>query len=353
MFALLNSVCRSHPSITCSSQSNGNLGYLKYYVDGDYSSQYTSYYQSGNKYDWNYVAGSFCPKQAGQTTIRAQAYPALQAMFIDSSISNTGTKCTGTKTYDWSAYLYAHRCYPLSIGDYTNCLSGVYLYGYINGTLIDNTSTTIMDCYTTDCLPGYYTDTCEKEVDAYCNGHGTPEYGRTSDGMGCVCTSYTDNIFCEDTSQYHFASGKRGVQLRSYYDSSKIDYTATYDDFSYQEIGESYATVEIRSQLYVPQNTMLQFQLGSVPNAQLYVDGVLLAGSLGEQFACEEGSFTTVETANVTYTRGIHNVVIKMNSGCAIYNQAYELKWKFYRWYSNNPTGYEDIPARYLGLPTS
>lgn len=352
MFAILSSVCRSHPNIQCSSQSNGNIGKLKYYVDDGYKGDYSEYHQYGDKYNWNYVSGSFCPHQSGMTEVKAQGYPSLKAKFIDEETESIGDRCSGTKTKTWNVQLYAHRCYPFSIGDYTNCLFGNWLDGYINGTKINSGSATIMDCYTTDCLPGYYTDTCEKAVDAYCNEHGTPEYGRTSDGMGCVCNSYGDNIFCEDTSKYTFDAGKRGVRFSSYYSPDKIDYSETYSDFSYKEFGESYATVEISSKIFVSQNTYLQFELGSVPYAQLYVDGNLVAGYLSDQFSCEEKVFTRIQSQKKFYSRGNHLVTIKINSGCAMYVQAYELKWKFFRWYRNNPPAeYEPIPQRYLGLP--
>lgn len=359
MFFLFGQICGAHPDIQCSSQSNGNIGQLSYYHNNEFQKKVTEYHHSaGDREDvknWNHIAGSICPHQSGMTNIKAVAWSVLQAKFVNDEIQQNGVfgwQCTGTNTQEWNVYLYANRCYPLSIGDYTTCLSGNWLDGYINGTKINSESATIMDCYTTDCLPGYYTDTCEKKVDAYCNEHGYPEYGRTSDAIGCVCDSFKDNIFCEDTTQYVFESGKRGVQMKTYYDSSKIETTEIFENFSYHEIGESYSTVEISSVLYVPQNTDLQFQLTSVPAGELYIDGVLVNGTLSDRFSCENNEFKTIETPRKYFKRGNHVITIKMNAGCAIYTQAFELKWKFYRWHRNNPPEqYEPIPSRYLGLP--
>ncbi|EAX81776.1 hypothetical protein TVAG_526310 [Trichomonas vaginalis G3] len=117
-----------------------------------------------------------------------------------------------------------------------------------------------------------------------------------------------------------------------------------------KEFSESYSTIELNSILYVPQNTDLQFQLKSIPKAELYIDGNLVVGSLDDRFDCEEKGESVVTTPRQYFTRGNHYIKIKLLPGCAMYNQCISLKWKFYRWYRNNPSDFEDIPARYLGF---
>ncbi|EAX97596.1 hypothetical protein TVAG_162020 [Trichomonas vaginalis G3] len=340
------------PKIACSSQSNGNLGVLNYYDHDDhYVGKVTSYYRksSSNSHHWHWIAGSFCPKVSGYYEIKSKAWPAIYTKFVNQHQKDRGDECTGWKEKSFNQYLYANRCYPYTIADENNCVTD-RIEGYLNGTLIDSTSTTIMDCYTEDCLPGYYTDTCSQYNDAYCNEHGSLEYGRESDGLGCTCNSFSDNIFCEDTSQYVFPEGKRGVVYTSYYNDSTTDSYQVYEDFSMKEFSESYSTIELNSILYVPQNTDLQFQLKSIPKAELYIDGNLVVGSLDDRFDCEEKGESVVTTPRQYFTRGNHYIKIKLLPGCAMYNQCISLKWKFYRWYRNNPSDFQDIPARYLGF---
>lgn len=338
-----------NPGESCSSQSEGNYGYINYYEDSTYKKKLESYYHNGNKYDWNWAIGSVCPLTTGSHTIHVEAYPALQSSFDGEDYVDKGDWCSGTQSHDFTKTLYAHRCYPLMIADYTNCIFGVNLHGYIDGNLITNTTATILDCLKSDCMKGYYTDTCEKQVDAFCNGNGSPEYGRDSSGIGCVCTSHGSNLFCEDTSQYAFPAGSRGVKFTSYYNSSRNDNSATYDDFTTKEFYESYTTIELNSVLWQPQNSDMQFQLTSVPNAELYIDGTLVGGSLSDQYGCEELEQTVITTTKQYLKRGRHTIKIVMKPGCAMFPQSIRLQWMFYRWYSNNPTGFEDIPARYLG----
>lgn len=340
----------------CSYRSNGNFGVLKFRGVDNYDQVTVSrtidqtYYVNEHFYTTYCAWGSFCPLKSGDYSIYSDVLKSFQTMFNGSVVTVWGDACTGHQTYEWKEYLYANRCYPYAICSYGICGNPEFK-GTLNGEVISSKNAKLIDCFTNDCIPDYYTDTCSKKNDAYCNGNGEREYGRDSQGFGCTCNKFKENIFCEDPSKYYFEEGKRGVLLKSYYGQDQVSYTEKFANISYREIGESYATVSISTMLFVPQNTTLQFQLVSVPYAELYIDGVKQIGSLSDTYRCDDMKFTKIETPKKEFTRGNHLITIKMNSGCAIYTQAFQLKWKFYRWYRNNPPDYEDIPARYLGLP--
>ncbi|EAY05773.1 hypothetical protein TVAG_138420 [Trichomonas vaginalis G3] len=347
----------------CSYKSNGATGVLKYlwqYYDFDDEVEdrgnFTKYELSDihiNQICW--VSGSFCPKQTGEYKFEAWGKPTLYINFdFLGDEEKTYGYCEGRNQYytKQNIKLYANRCYPLQIGQFRSCIpSGIN--AKLNDVIIDSSVATLMDCQTQDCLPGYYSDTCEFQTDAYCNEHGTPEYGRTSDGFGCTCTSFDSNIFCEDTSKFVFPEGRRGVSFKSYYNTSRIDASATYPDFSMHEFYESYSTIELNSILYVPQNTYLQFKLSSSLGAQLYINNELVGGSLSDKYECREDDIEVLTTEKKMYNKGNYDIRIVMNSGCAIRDQFVGLEWKFYRWYKNNPPGFEDIPSRYLGTPSN
>lgn len=349
----------NYPDITCQRQT-GNIGIIGHYKQNDDNAvpeledNYTSYYLSKNKgvYDW--VAGSFCPKQTGKATLKLTSKPALYGMFDFKRMEAKYEKvfyCTIKYYNTFEQMFYANRCYPLAMAYWatnTPICSGE-LYAELNGTRMTSETVVLQDSYTQDCLPGYYTDTCEKKNDADCNGNGSPEYGRTSGGYGCVCDKFADNIFCEDTTKNRFENP--GVKFESYYNKSRIDISTTLDDLSYTEFGESYATVEINSKLYVPQNTYLEFEFTTVPNAQLFINDEHVAGYLDDRFDCKEKKPLIYQIPKKWYTKGIYQIKIIMNSGCAMFPQGIGLKWKFHRLHKNNPQEFEDIPSRYLGIP--
>lgn len=343
-----------YPRIPCTGRV-GKIGKIGYYrQDNDksgnvYQRDLDQYYYEGNTYDYNWLAGSFCPKQTGETEVLLRAYPTVYWMFdydFPTDIKYHAW-CTGWESHTYKKVLYKNRCYPLAVAYWTQC-AGSEGYAAFNGTRITSSTATIMDCYTQDCLPGYYGDICDKEVDADCNGNGTPKDGRTSDGIGCNCNSYGNNLFCEDASKNRFS--KPGVTFKSYYDAAKPDVTYTQSDFSFHEFGESYSTVELNANLYVPQNTDLEFEFKAVPNAQLFINGQLVAGGLESNiFECSEKTIKTYTTPRKRYAKGTYSIRVVMRTGCAMYQQGIGLRWKFYRWYSNNPPGFENIPVRYLG----
>ena len=356
IFPLLGS-CHTVPNIWCSAKSSGDLGYLQYVIqdnedkaDQIQSTTFTSFHHDGNKYDYNWVAGSICPRTTGTYSIRANGYPAIVASFNAGSVQTSfGDSCSGTKNIRWdNQYLYANRCYPFAIADWTNCLFGVNLNGYINDVLIDNSSAIITNCYTTDCIKGYATDTCSVWNDAYCNGNGEPEWGRTSTGIGCTCNSHGTNNFCEDTSINAFTN--QGVSSFFVINYNIVD-TVTSTNFNTAPIDLLYGTYKIKARLFVPQNTYLEFSLTSNQDAQLFINNTMICGasSLQDMFQCSEQSSQTYNSSKTYYTRGTYEILVMMNVGCAMFNRELNVKWKFYRWYNNEPQDFEEIPNRYLG----
>ena len=345
------------PRIWCPSKSNGNLGYLQYVVQDDENSNdqvksttYTSFRHSGNKYDFNWIAGSICPRTTGSYNIRANGYPAIVASFNAGDVKTSlGDKCSGEKNIRWnSQYLYANRCYPFAVADWTNCLFGVNLNGYINDVLIDNSSAIITNCYTTDCIKGYATDTCSVWNDAYCNGNGEPDWGRSSNGIGCTCRSHGTNLFCEDTSINAFT--EQGVSSLFIIDDTIVD-TVISTNFNTAPIDMIYGTYQIKARLFVPQNTYLEFLFTSNQDAQLFIDNKFICGAstLQDMFHCSAKSSQTYYSSKTYYKRGTHEILVKMNVGCSMFDRELSVKWKFYRWYSNDPKDFEEIPDRYLG----
>ncbi|EAY05785.1 hypothetical protein TVAG_138540 [Trichomonas vaginalis G3] len=347
----------------CSYKSNGVIGQLKYLWQEKYfedqviqKGNLTKYeYSAYSTYDLHWVSGSFCPKTSGKYKIESRGKPCLYARFNDEQeFKQEGDFClVGDQYYTITdRYLYANRCYPLLIGTYRKCVAEG-LYSNLNDQRLDNNVATLIDCETQDCLPGYYTDTCELQNDADCNGNGEPDYGRTSDGIGCTCKRFDSNIFCEDTSKFHFPEGHRGVQFTSYYNTSRVDALHIYPNFEDLHFSESYSTIELNTILYVPQNTYLEFRLSSSLGAQLYINNELVGGELSDKYECREDDIEVLTTEKKMYNKGNYNIRIVMNSGCAIRDQFVGLEWKFYRWYKNNPPGFEDIPSRYLGTPSN
>jgi hypothetical protein len=356
IFPLL-SRCHTVPRISCPYKSNGDLGYLQYVVqdkenkpDQYKSNRYTSMHHEGNKYDYNWIAGSICPRKTGTYTIKATGYPAIVSSFNGLGCDeNVGDKCTGKKEIEHeSQYLYANRCYPIAIADYTNCVSGVYLNGYINGKLIDNNSVIITNCFTQDCIKGYATDTCALWNDAYCNGNGEPDWGRSSDGLGCICTSYGNNYFCENTNNNAFTN--QGV-TSSFIVGSSINETIRADHFDNVPLDFIYGTYQIKARLNIPQNTYLEFAIVSNPEVQMYINDKFVCGatSLQDIYDCTQKKAVNYQSSKEYYKRGTYNVVINMNVGCSMTTRELKVMWKFYRWYKNNPPGFETIPKRYLG----
>lgn len=354
MFSLLFKISAGYdyPPNECNGRSSfpGNIKYYVQDYDGkanDYQYHVKKYhFTPGNKYDYNWLSGSFCPKQTGTATLTLYGFPTLYYKFVDSfPYKSYSDYCVTGVTEKITQMFYANRCYPLAMASYTHC--GDELKASLNDTIISSESVTLLDCYLTDCLEGYYSDTCEFHVDADCNGNGTPEDGRKSNGLGCICNRFNDNIFCEDTSKNKF--NKPGVTFKSYYNASKVDVTEHLNSFAFKEFGESYSTIELSTNLYVPQNTFLEFQLTTVPNAELYIGGEKVAGYFDQTFNCEEKNPYIYNIPKKWYKKGIYPIKIVMQSGCAIYKQGIGLKWKFHRWYKNNPPGFEEIPTRYLG----
>lgn len=336
------------PSNECSDRTNGNRGIIKRYKDKKpkFDKNLVSYHYVDRIWPpWTFLSGSICPKKSDYYVVRAERgstvtniYPAFDREYVGHHDS-----------WNWPRYLYANRCYPFEIA--SDATSTMMINGKINGSIIDNSLVTLLDCISDDCFEGYYSDTCEHYVDVDCNGNGDPEWGRKSDGMGCICRQFTDNIFCEDTSKSVFDETRQGVKYYSYYDFNKIDISSILNDFSHNEFGESYSTIRLESKLYIPQNTDLQFQITSTKKSQVFIDGKQVIDTvLSDTFECQERELFQSETQREHFTKGYHNVTVIMNSGCAIYEQSISLKWKFYRWYRNNPSGYEDIPRRYLGI---
>ncbi|EAY17664.1 hypothetical protein TVAG_235460 [Trichomonas vaginalis G3] len=146
MFLFLISSGLSDPNNKCSSQSNGNLGYVRYYEDDSDKKAVTSFYtEHHNSYPWKWVSRSICPRTTGTYTIKAQGFPSVHAFFNYQEKSEDGSvftyRCTTTKTVQYeNQYLYANRCYPLLIREKNNCVSGDDATGYINGKVIDNTT---------------------------------------------------------------------------------------------------------------------------------------------------------------------------------------------------------------------
>lgn len=306
------------------------------------------------------IDGFFLSKKTGTYTIIGLVYANIRAQFNFSDVyAKDGRSGFNTYTKKYlDQYLYANRCYPLMIAGNVGAGHPPQVQATIDNydDIIDTSNSVLIDCMTDDCLPGYYTDTCSQVSDSYCNENGIPEYGRDSDGLGCYCDSFTDNMFCEDTSKYYFDEGKRGISYISKYTDSFISNRTVLSNFDDIEMSESYTTVTLESVLYVPQNTYLQFLLQSKPFSSLYIDGELVSGSsLSDQYSCDETPDETyLESPKTYFTRGNHNIKIVMLPGCAIHDQTIDLKWKFYRLHRNadpDSFDYESIPERYLGIP--
>lgn len=240
-----------NPPNQCSFKSNGNQGMVKYYVNSDHKDNSTSYFHHSNKDDWTTLTGSFCPRESRNYHIVARATSNLASSFNYDQVYIKKGFGWGFCEKDYgNLYLYANRCYPFVVsgnsGVSPNC------QGLMDDNIIDSSKAVIMDCLTDDCLPGFYTDTCEKKNDAFCNNNGSPEYGRTSDGLGCYCDRFNDNIFCEDTTQFAFEEGRRGVQFISKYNDNLISTSEVFENFDMIEMSESYSKVIIESTLFVP-----------------------------------------------------------------------------------------------------
>lgn len=113
-----------------------------------------------------------------------------------------------------------------------------------------------------------------------------------------------------------------------------------------------YGTYEIKARLFVPQNTYLEFSIESNQDAQLFVDNKMVCGasSLQDMFHCD-GKVSKIDySSKANYKRGTHQIMVKMNVGCALKDRQLSVKWKFYRWCSNKPQNFEEIPDRYLGI---
>lgn len=363
MFILARfSLQHTPPNIYCSGKSNGRLGYLQYveqdeenkpdqYKSNDYT-QY--YYNQKGTYNYHWIAGSICGRETTTKELKAKSSEGGTVIWFNNEVKyEYGDLCLGGASKSFGQQkIIKNRCYPLAISVFSRCgtpaISGLY-----DNKIIDNSSMILMDCYSDDCLPGFYTENCDHETDAYCNGNGTPEFGRTSDGFGCDCTSFTDNIFCEDTSKNVFGDDQ-GVTVGYYYGANYHETPAkNISNFNDVDLFVPYATIQMTANLFIPQNTDVEFQMTSSPEAQLFIDGNMVCGSesLQADFSCPTETIPekTYTSERKRYQRGTYTITAKIKVGCIFQNSSFSLKWKFYRWYKNNPTDFEPIPNRYLG----
>jgi len=319
-------------------------------------------------------AGSFCAPCYGHHELRLKGGPGLkfqvrdfQPVIYDEELWNVFPHCADERAeIAFTVELYEHECIPITAQVYANILNfdisnksflcnHPNFYLYVNDTLLSNEFT--LQCGIDDCLYPYTGEKCEYVAAeySYCNEHGTPKRGRGKN-FGCICDADYGNPFCENTTESKFENNGFRVTTEVTLNSNV---TIT-KEISENLLESSYSNVVIEADLYVSQNTDLQFQINSCPNSLLEIfasNGTLIdkVGQKDSILNCNflKKSITPQETERKYYERGFYKLRIESNTGCPVNNRVLDLRWKFYKWYFNDEekVEWEPIPERYLGVP--
>ena len=308
------------------------------------------------------LAGSYCATSSKEYKFTVHGKPAIRLTVGGTTDTNEGNDCVGQDlTVSVTKYLNAHECIAIA-GEVRSHWSGFCRNPdfEIRANGAKASSNDIINCdkgNSGQCRWDYTGPNCQYYVteSTYdCNGHGNVRRGKRSDYIGCVCSSYDGNRFCEDTGSYHYSSSKQltttttniagsGTSTSSQ-DILKID-SSNYNPF--------YSKIKQVGKIYVPQNTDLEFKLVSNPEAHIKISSgsttMVELGSLSDPLLCDPYQQETTLTSSKKYfSKGEYKIEIEYNSGCQFMTPKFSLQWKFYIWYGNSPS-WEDIPVRYVG----